>query len=236
MTLPQYFCWTRFGTEAAQTVEQIFSRKEEERCANGGKFLWGIGNAIGPSLRALLQKTSQPEVLFSPIKAAPKSIDVAPESVVAWTRGETLDGGDFLLPEYSLVTSRYNPGSPKATHYALVCQSDGPLALSGLSERVWIHNLCNILTGRPIGASQVTAVVEQCGWQEEDLAAYPVAVRAKLVTPFFVRLMEPVPLAESGNSSGWADIVRSVWASRMRRAASPRESEVILQKQLAFDH
>ena len=48
--LPTIFCWTRFGGEAGEPIEQILFRKEQERLANGGVFLWGIGNAVGPSI------------------------------------------------------------------------------------------------------------------------------------------------------------------------------------------
>ena len=43
MSLPDHFCWTRYGTEAAQPIQNIFGRKEEERHANAGVFFWGIG-------------------------------------------------------------------------------------------------------------------------------------------------------------------------------------------------
>ena len=83
--LPQCFVWTRFGTEAGQSISDILRRKEKERAANGGIFYWGIGNAVGPSILELLRRTDEPEVLFSPIKSAPKRDDVTPEAVVAWT-------------------------------------------------------------------------------------------------------------------------------------------------------
>ena len=69
VALPEYFCWTRFGTEAAEPIDSILGRKERERVANRGIFVWGIGNAIGPSIRELLRREAQPEVLFSPIKS-----------------------------------------------------------------------------------------------------------------------------------------------------------------------
>ena len=50
MDLPRFFCWTRFGTEAGQPIEQILERKEQERIVNNGLFLWGIGNSLTPSM------------------------------------------------------------------------------------------------------------------------------------------------------------------------------------------
>ena len=120
--LPDHFCWTRFGTEAGQLVAQILDRKEKERQANQGIFLWGIGNAVGAGITELVRCCSEPEVLFSPIKSAPRAVDVTPESVVAWTAGETLDGDVYRLPDSSLVTSRL-PWFCNAVFYALVCFS-----------------------------------------------------------------------------------------------------------------
>ncbi len=85
MPLPEVFCWTRFGTEAGQPIDEILDRKEQERAANSGMFFWGIGNSIGPSLRELLRCTPSPEVLFSPTRSTPRREDVAPPAVVAWT-------------------------------------------------------------------------------------------------------------------------------------------------------
>ena len=95
MNIPLQFCWTRFGTEAAQSIDQILVRKEEERQANHGLFLWGIGNAVGPSILELVRRASVPEVIFSPIKSAPREEDVSPPAVVAWTAGSTICGDRY---------------------------------------------------------------------------------------------------------------------------------------------
>src|SRR5689334_21338322 len=106
--LPGFFCWSRFGIEAAEPIDQILLRKERERLANGGLFLWGIGNALGPSIRELTRRTTQPEVVFSPIKSSPRLRDQAPDAIVAWTSAEGLDGTHFLIPSHSRVISKYN--------------------------------------------------------------------------------------------------------------------------------
>jgi len=129
MKIPLQFCWTRFGTEAAQSIHQILARKEEERQANHGLFLWGIGNAVGPSILELVRRASEPEVIFSPIKSAPREEDVAPPAVVAWTAGSTICGDRYELSKTALVTSRFVPSGPRRSHYALVCYSEQPLHL-----------------------------------------------------------------------------------------------------------
>ena len=124
LDLPQTFCWTRFGTEAGEPIEQIFARKEQERRASGGTFFWGIGNSIAPAVRALVERTAAPSVLFSPIASRPRTVDVRPGRVVRWLRAEMFDGKCFDLPDDVCVTSRY---SGRLAHYALVCSTAEPL-------------------------------------------------------------------------------------------------------------
>ena len=199
MALPECFCWTRFGTEAAQPVTQILARKERERVANGGIFIWGIGNAIRPSIIELVRRQPKPEIVFSPIQSRPKLQDVSPPALAAWGYGENLDGGPYHLPAHSLVMSRYDPEAPKATHYALVCSSRESLLPLRSTEAIAFGQLRNMLTGRPVGASQVTAVVH-CGDGPRDGAVYNVAIRAQLVYPYFVRLRHPLVLSRPGHS------------------------------------
>ena len=197
MAVPQCFVWTRFGIEAGQSISDILRRKEQERNANGGIFYWGIGNAVGPSIHELLRKSDEPEVLFSPIKSAPRRDDVAPESVVAWTAAAGLNGEPYRLPIWSLITSKFNIGRPR--HYALVCRSDSSLVddfdnAAQNVERIAMGELTNIVTGRPLGSSQVTAVVQRRVQLSPSSAEYSVKFRAKLVPPFFIQLSAPRPI------------------------------------------
>lgn len=185
--LPSLFCWTRFGTEAGESIEKILLRKEIERRSNNGIFLWGIGNAIGPSIAALTQETSDPRVIFSPIKGSPRQKDVEPSAVVAWSKAYGLDGSSYTLPAHSLVTSRYDPQSPRPYHFALVCSAKSPLVHLNSDLRIGFDELRNLRTGRPVGSSQVTAVVQRCSASSPG-TEYDVAIVADLAYPFFVRL------------------------------------------------
>ncbi|MGD9562526.1 MAG: hypothetical protein AB7F88_09945 [Pyrinomonadaceae bacterium] len=187
-SLPDQFCWTRFGGEAAEPVESILIRKEKERLANGGLFLWGIGNAIGPSVLELMQHTTRPKVVFSPIKATPKQKDLDPPAVVMWTEAVDLDGEEFLIPPNSLVTSRFDPDTPKNHHFALVCYSSTPLLPLQRRFKIGFQELSNLRTGRPVAASQVTAIVERKETESENRSMYDVAILAELIEPYFVRL------------------------------------------------
>ncbi len=186
--LPDLFCWTRFGGEAAEPVDSILIRKEKERLANDGVFLWGIGNAIGPSILELMQRTARPKVIFSPIKTMAKQKDLAPPATVMWTEAEALDGEKFVIPPNSLVTSRFDPEIPKSHHFALVCYSATPLLPLQCRFKISFQQLSNLRTGRPVAASQVTAIVERRETGTESRTMYDVAILAELMDPYFVRL------------------------------------------------
>ena len=216
MNLPECFCWTRFGTEAGQGIEQILHRKDEERVANKGVFLWGIGNSVGAAINELVRRYGSPEVLFSPIKSSAQPADAVPESVVAWTKAETVHGEKFLLPTHSLVTSRQSVSSPKLTHYALVCFSEMPLTLAGSPLTFSFGAVRNMVSGNPVGASQVTAVVAANVGPVREGGMYKVALRAKLAPPYFIRLREPRRIPESVQSTqDWATAVQSMWQHRI---------------------
>ncbi len=135
---------------------------------------------------------SEPEVLFSPIKGPPRRVDVSPAHVVEWRVGETIAGERRALPPTFHVrggsgTERMSP------RYALVCASQRPLIVSDHGQ-LNFDTLRNLLSGNPVGASQVTAVVRRLDGMS-DRRHYAVAMRARLVEPFFIRLREPVPVA-----------------------------------------
>jgi len=198
-SLPKHFCWTRFGTEAGQEVSSILARKERERLATGGLFLWGIGNSVGPAMRHLVRLESVPLAVFSPMRSKPKAIDVAPSRVVRWTRALDMDGHDWSIPEAVTVLSRGSSVElgDKRYHYALVCRSGQPL--QGLEiGRVAYNRLVNLLSGARLGASQVTAVVEHLKNVGDAQSVYPIAFTAELAFPYFVKLEDPVELQGEG--------------------------------------
>jgi hypothetical protein len=222
MTLPTAFCWTRVGVEAGQSLHSIFNRKEQEREANRGLFFWGIGNAIGPSMATLVRRCREPEAIFSPIKSAAKAIDVNPDTVAAWTRAECLDGSAFELPAQTLITSRLDASNPKSSHYALVCSSDKPLTQSTDGGTIDIGDLANLLTGRPVGASQVTAVVRRLEREGVPIRRYGIVLRARLIAPFFLRLRNPILLSREDRMQSWDSSVGDTWADALEsREMSP---------------
>jgi hypothetical protein len=106
------------------------------------------------------------------------------------------------MPRYSLVTSRGSTETMerKRGRYALLCYTDEPLTkLADRQNAVDAARFVNLRTGRPLGASQVTAVVSRrrkrarYGLQR----CYPVTVTAQLDAPEQVQLTHPVVLEAS---------------------------------------
>jgi hypothetical protein len=193
MPLPDYFVWTRYGTESGEAVESILARKEQERQASGGIFLWGIGNSVAPSVRKLLArlKGNDPSVVFSPMLASPRVVDVAPTEVVVWQSARGIDEQEWELPAGTRVTSRGSAaGVSKSRHYALVCQRNEALRANDGGERFAIADLANFASGNPVGHSQVTAVVHRTGRSVDG--PYVAAVIATLAYPYVVELSDPV--------------------------------------------
>ncbi len=191
--LPEIFCWTKFGDEAGEAARAIFQRKEVERKGNRGTFLWGIGQSIRPSLLELLRIAPAPRVLFSPMRSAAARHDVSPSSVVVWSEGVGLDGLLYVLPEHSLVTSRRDDRSPRDYHFALVCECTSPITVQQEgSPRLRSTSLRNLISGSPVGSSQVTSVVRRSKGAEGCGAEYPVVATARLVAPYLVRLTRGV--------------------------------------------
>ena len=199
MSLPEIFVWTRFGTEAGQTIENIIERKERERRENNGVFLWGIGNNIAPSLPALLNSGQKPTVVFSPIKSKPRAVDEKPGQVSVWCRATNRFGVPYDLPPASLVSSRYVHG--KSKHFALVCRSDHPLTFGSTCETVDFGCLVNAVSGADIGFSQVTAVVKSESNSTGQERLYNIAMRCELADPFVAVLHDPVVISDPDEKS-----------------------------------
>ena len=87
--LPECFCWSKIGAEAGETVDAIVARKEAARARDGGMFLWGIGQTITNSIRALLERTGDPDVIFTDMVGPAKVKDSAPASRVLWRMGRS---------------------------------------------------------------------------------------------------------------------------------------------------
>lgn len=187
-SLPDFFCWSKFGDEAGESADGILARKESEREANDGLFLWGIGSSIAPSLQELLRLDSNPRILFTPMLSAPARHDTNPGAIAVWHAAQTMDGSPYVLPPHSLVTSRADAERPPRRHYALICRRDA--SLTERASRLWLDDadVRNLRTGSHVGSSQVTSVVRLVDEDQRGDPRYQVAFAAELEPPYFVTL------------------------------------------------
>ena len=176
----EYSIWTRVGAEAGETTGEILLRKEQERSAGDGLFVWGVGNS-SRGISALLHAGTAIDVVFSCMRARPRPHDVSPATVIGW-RAYVDDDKTRPLPAHVRVTSR----GGKDRHYALICRSNEPLVLS--DRGAFDPEAHRNLSGRRIGDSQVTALVQRVA-RDSASTLYASGFRARLVD--WVKLAQP---------------------------------------------
>jgi hypothetical protein len=187
-------CWSRMQAEAGQALDAIVARKEIERQAGGGCFMWGVGNPPALIARSLARAHVPVRAVFSIMKSRPKAVDAQPSKTVVWRRYLDADGVEQTLPPYALVTSRGDSASgAKRMHFALMCHSAEPLAIRR-GEAFDPNAFRNAGgTGAPVGASQVTALLKRVG-ADAAVTDYEVNIAAWLTASYWVRLLDPVEL------------------------------------------
>lgn len=191
------FCWTRYGTESGEQIQSILARKSAERMANGGEFLWGIGNSVRRAIPALLAISDYPEVRFSSMLSPARIQDREPSRVRLWLRGETWDGRPYVVPDDVYITS--NGDVARAHHFALVCSSASDLEETD-QPALNSSRLRNLLGGTPVGHSQVTAIVRTVDDGETKGPIYRRGFVAKLVPPYFVTLTRAIEIPSNKSS------------------------------------
>jgi hypothetical protein len=216
----EYVCWSRMQAEAGQGLDAIIHRKEIERQAGNGCFLWGVGNAPAHIARVLARTGVPVRVIFSVMKSKPKAVDIAPVRTVVWRQYVDAQGVERPLPKHALVTSRGDSaGGAKRAHYALMCRSAEPLSIrrgEPFDPRAF-RNAGG--TGAPVGASQVTALLRRVEYDGEA-SGYEANIVAWLTESYWVRLTDPLDLntarleriaqlAEQG-AHGWQDAVDAI--------------------------
>ncbi|OYD88505.1 hypothetical protein CDG77_23290 [Nostoc sp. 'Peltigera membranacea cyanobiont' 213] len=217
------------GSEAGEDLAAIIRRKEWERQLGGGYFFWGIGQSLGENARIATREKTSLHAFFSPMLSKPKTIDVAPTEVVLWNAWIDVQGRVRQLPIHCLVTSRASlpSGRKKESHYALVCFSDKKL--NEHKEEMCISPSClrNMNTNKPLGSSQVTAVVRV--EKEHDQIcntnkSYSVSFTTELRSPYCIQLVQPMLLdtkkvfeikeiSYSGDIESWIVLVKQLRSS-----------------------
>ena len=210
----EYLCWTKMQAEAGQAIEAILSRKERERRAGNGLFMWGVGNAPALLINTLARLERPIPVVFSLMKSKPKAVDTAPAKTLVWRRYIDSHGFERDLPENVIVTSRGSDDWTNKRHYALMCYSASPLQLrrgEGFNHHAY-RNASG--TGAPVGASQVTSLLRPVGGAPDE-AEYEVNFRAELIDSYWVRLADPalVSSAQAGRLAALSDADMASWLS-----------------------
>jgi hypothetical protein len=179
-------------TEAGQPLEDIFRRKELERQSGNGIFFWGVGNPPARITSELARSRHPVTAIFSIMKSKPKGEDVAPSRTVLWQTFIDKDGNKQSIPENVLVTSRAdtNKGTKKY-HYALMCYSPTPLSVERGNpfDPTAYRNIGE--GGKPVGASQVTALLQRVEKERSD-SSYEVNLSVALHGSYWVRLEDPL--------------------------------------------
>ena len=218
----ELICWSRMQAEAGQQLETIVHRKEVERRAGDGLFMWGVGNSPAVITRSLARLGTPVRAVFSIMKTPPKAIDAKPSRTVAWRRYFASDGTERLLPPHVLVTSRGDSaGGAKRAHYALMCRSSHPLSIKR-GETFDPNAFRNAGgTGAPVGNSQVTALLKRIA-PDAAVTGYEVNLTAWLTDSYWVRLSDPVELdalrlemladAADGSVADWCETVAAIKA------------------------
>lgn len=195
--IPDQFVFTKMQTDAGEDINAIRKRKELERIA-GGTFWWGVGESKGQAIEMLRRTISHPEVLFSQMPSRPSAQSREPGEVFLWQSFRTPQGERPLPPNVAVISGGTRNGAPKTRYYALVCESPSSILMNG-GGTIDAVKLINIgESGRPVGSSQVTAVVRHSS-ETAALGArpYEITARATLAFPFFAELTNPRTLSSA---------------------------------------
>ena len=219
-------CWTKMQTESGQSLDLIVARKELERRAGNGIFYWGIGNAL--SVRNFSGDAQIP-IYFSKMISRPKEHDRNPSGVLLWRKYRDERGDVRDLPGHTIILSKSSSSkSNKIRHYALVCYSKSPLILGDFGSFYPGHYINAGGSRKPMGFSQVTSLLTPAS-ADIPCSEYKINLRAKLVQPFLVTLIDPVLLTvedrkmidegSTGGQTEWAEFARHT-RNRLERAPS----------------
>lgn len=220
-------CWTRMQAESGQKLDSIIRRKEVERDANGGLFVWGVGNAPNRTASTLARLKVSIPVIFSVMKSAPKLTDSNPASILIWRKYIDMFGEAKILPKASLVLSRDNNRANRA-HYALICRAAKPLGIAdhGCFDHRVYRNLGP--NGAKVGHSQVTALLERIGLEQPD-SGYRADMIASLTESYWVKLTDPIQVSgrrqrEILDELTTTDLKRDEWTALVSRLRNTEES------------
>ena len=152
-----HICWTRAGSAAGETLEDIMGRKECERKALSGTFFWQVGNHPPVNeIRTLWKKRSSIQLIISKQKTKAQRKHESPDEAIVWRSYFNCCSGRMEpLPDGALVTS----GGLNCPSYALVCKSKKSLKEQWEKEKKGDFDPC--LLNKNIPAQRITALFEK---------------------------------------------------------------------------
>lgn len=191
------FCWTKYGVESGKSEDEILLLKENERINNiNNIFLWGIGNSLLNQCKYFIDNNIEKlKVVFTPMLAKPKAIDISPDSLLAWLFYKDINGIIKELPESSIVISRgHTDYSHKKKHYALLVSSKKSLLNQKIDEIIDYAQVRNFLSKKMVGFSQVTSIVSLHNSIVGKSKIYSIGMIADLISPFCVELVNGIEI------------------------------------------
>lgn len=196
-------------------------------------FFGGLVNRSFQNAKIAARDIASLQVFFSPMTSKPKAIDTTPNEVVLWNAWIDTQGKLRQLPIHCLVTSRASlpSGRRKENHYALVCFSDEKLNEQKADMCIFPSCLRNMNTNKPLGASQVTAVVrvEESHDKLFNNKSYSVSFTTELKSPYCIQLAQPMLLStkqvfeikeisNSGDIDSWFTLVKKLRLPLLEKA------------------
>jgi hypothetical protein len=199
LTVPEQFCWVRLRDDAGLGPGTIIESKEHAREQDDGDFLWGFGLNIERPMGQMVNATSDPVCLFTPMLTPPKVRSTVAEGAILW-RGAMVNGSRVPMPTHARVTSgKARTSQKKPRRWALVCRSEA--SLSGQTEgssfsKADVWNFPKTPAERPKnpGDQQTTVPVTYHQGSAVSDRNYRVLFRAQLAPPYLVELTDPVPV------------------------------------------
>jgi hypothetical protein len=228
-------CLTKFGPELGETAGEILARKDLERRsgtrAHKNEFWSGIGErGTAQSINRLISHGAN-VVLFCAIKNQELSENGSASDLLVWRKYSVLGGKELHdIPKHVLITSAAvtKTGRIRRTHFALTCNSSGPIKMGG---RVFRFSNLHYETlskdgkiGKPAGGQRTTTALVRSTSSPISGAECDTIIdfSANLCAPYCVELSDPKQIsfgviaalnqqiANGLNVSQWTSIVSGI--------------------------
>jgi hypothetical protein len=198
-------CLTKFGPESGETADEILARKDLERRsgsrAHKNEFWWGIGErGTAQSINRLISQHGANNVLFCAIKNQELPENGSTPDLLVWRKYSVLGGSELHdIPKHVLITSAAmtKSGRIRSTHFALACNSSGPIEMGGRAFRFSNSHYNNLgkdgKLGKSAGGQRTTTALVRSTSSPISGAECDTIIdfSADLCAPYCVELSDP---------------------------------------------